>query len=79
MSLFDLRVPLGWLFVILGILLEVAGLRPTPSSEGVTSSININLIWGVVMVVFGVICLWLAHLSKRKLARADQTSRADNL
>jgi hypothetical protein len=78
MSLFDLRVPLGWLFVILGILLEIAGLHPTPTSEGMTSNINVNLIWGAVMFAFGLICLWLARLSKRKLARENQTVRPDN-
>jgi uncharacterized membrane protein HdeD (DUF308 family) len=72
MSSFDLRLPLGWLFTILGVLLEIAGFRPTPASEGVRSGININLIWGVVMLAFGLVCLWLAHRSRRKLQRAAQ-------
>ena len=75
MSFFDLRLPLGWLFAILGILLEIAGLRPTPTSEGAKSSININLIWGAVMIAFGLICLWLAYRNKRQRMRADQTAR----
>lgn len=66
MSFFDLRLPLGWLFVILGVLLEIAGLRPAPTSEGVPPAININLAWGAVMIVFGGICLWLAYRQKRR-------------
>ena len=54
MNSFDLRLPLGWLFLILGILLELAGFRPTPSSDGVRESFNINLIWGILLLVFGV-------------------------
>jgi len=73
MSFFDLRLPLGWLFAILGILLEIAGLHPTPTSEGVTSSVNINLVWGAVMIAFAAICLWLAHRAKRKHPSAEQT------
>ncbi len=71
MSFFDLRLPLGWLFVILGLLLEIAGARPTPTSEGTSPGININFLWGVVMVVFGVLCLWLAYRHKRKFLPAN--------
>ncbi len=66
MSFFDLRLPLGWLFVILGVFLEIAGLHPLPTSEGTSPGVNINLIWGAVMVGFGLVCLWLAHRYKRK-------------
>jgi len=75
MSLFDLRLPLGWLFFILGILLEIAGLRPAPTSDGLPSSVNINLLWGGVMVAFGLVCLWLAHRRKRKFLQADVATR----
>lgn len=75
MNFFDLRLPLGWLFVILGVLLEIAGLRPTTTSEGTSAGININLIWGVVMIVFGALCLWLAHRQKRKLPRDRAATR----
>lgn len=71
MSFFDLRLPLGWLFVILGILLEIAGARPVPTSEGKSLGININLTWGAVMIVFGIICLWLAYRHKRKSLRGN--------
>lgn len=71
MSFFDLRLPLGWLFIILGALLEIAGLRPAPTSEGVPPSLNINLLWGAAMILFGALCLWLAWLHKRKVLRGD--------
>ena len=74
MSFFDLRLPLGWLFVILGVLLEIAGLRPAPTSEGMPPGMNINLIWGVVMIAYGAICLWLAHRHKRKVMQAESAA-----
>ncbi|EDY16594.1 conserved hypothetical protein [Chthoniobacter flavus Ellin428] len=79
MSFFDLRRPLGWLFLILGILLEIAGLHPAPTSEGISPGVNINLLWGAVMVAFGLICLWLAHRQKRKHRHANPTASRENL
>ena len=78
MSFFDLRLPLGWLFVILGVLLEIAGLRPAPSSEGISPGMNINLIWGAVMIAYGILCLWLAHRQKRKLLQAAAAASKEN-
>jgi len=71
MSFFDLRLPLGWLFVILGTLVVCAGFRPPVTSEGWSLGINVDLIWGGVMIGFGVICLWLTARHKRRRQRAD--------
>ena len=74
MHLFDLRAPLGWLFLILGGLLVVSGWNPPATSDGVSLGLNINLIWGVVLVVFVIICL---GLSRRR--RAKQPTRLPRL
>ena len=66
MSFFDLRLPLGWLFAALGILLVIAGLRATPAADTRSLGININLIWGVVMIAFALLCLWLARRETRR-------------
>ena len=66
MSFFDLRRPLGWLFSTLGILLVIAGLRATPAANARSLGININLIWGVVMIAFALVCLWLARHEARR-------------
>jgi hypothetical protein len=78
MSFFDLRLPLGWLFTVLGTLLVINGFR-APSNANTTASlgININLIWGAVMIGFGVLCLWLARRYARKRLRAEQSARTD--
>jgi hypothetical protein len=66
MTFFDLRLPLGWIFGALGALLVIAGLRATPATDAPSLGININLIWGVVMIAFALICLWLARREARR-------------
>jgi hypothetical protein len=66
MKVFDLRIPLGWLFFVLGLLLIVAGLRATPAADARSLGININLVWGVVMIAFALLCLWLARREARR-------------
>jgi len=74
MSFFDLRRPLGWLFSTLGILLVIAGLRATPAADARSLGININLIWGVVMIAFAIVCLWLARREARRRTEAADSS-----
>ncbi len=73
----DLRILIGWLFVILGAILTAFGaLRP--ESYAPLTRMNINLQWGVVLLVFGVIMLALGyraeHASKQASARAQSTA-----
>jgi hypothetical protein len=58
---FDLRLPIGILFSLFGLILTVFGLA-TKGSEIYTKSLghNINISWGIVLLVFGGIMLLLA-------------------
>jgi hypothetical protein len=78
MTFFDLRLALGWLFVTLGVLLVIAGVRPDPTSDIKSLGLNINLIWGIVMIVFGAINLWVAARYARKRRRADDLARTES-
>jgi hypothetical protein len=52
----DLRKPIGFLFLIYGLILIGYGLaRPQP-----VLNLNVNAIWGVVMALFGAAMLTLA-------------------
>ncbi len=51
----DIRWPIGLMFTLIGVLLAVFGL--VKSTESVSLGININLIWGIVLLVFGVFML----------------------
>ena len=59
---FDLRAPIGLLFTILGALLIVYGLITSGSDMYARSlGTNVNLVWGAVLLVFGLGMLWLAR------------------
>jgi hypothetical protein len=58
----DIRAPIGGLFSLLGLMLAgygmIAGSRTTSDVAPVT---NVNLWWGLVMLLFGVIMLVMAR------------------
>jgi hypothetical protein len=62
----DLRVPIGLLFAALGALLAVYGLMSDPAIYQASLGINVNLGWGLVLVLFGGAMLGSAWLSARR-------------
>jgi multisubunit Na+/H+ antiporter MnhG subunit len=56
---FDLRRPLGAMFTLLGVMLVFYGLISSPDIYERSFSMNVNLIWGAVLLVFGGSMLWL--------------------
>lgn len=63
----DIKIPIGSMFVILGLLLLIFGLT-TVGDEMYSISIgrNINLISGIGMLVFGTFMLLISDLIKKK-------------
>ena len=63
----DLRYPIGGLFVVLGLILAGFGLA-TNGDEMYRPSggVNVNLWWGLVMLVTGLIFLALARRGARR-------------
>jgi hypothetical protein len=64
----DLRLPIGGLFTALGVMLAGFGLVTGGNTAMYAKSagMNINLIWGVVMLVTGLIFLGLAKRGAAK-------------
>ena len=62
----DLRKPIGWFFLALGVILAIYGLMTKGDTEMYRRSLdmNINLIWGGVLIAFGLFMLIPALLSK---------------
>jgi hypothetical protein len=58
---FDLRLPIGILFTLFGLILTGFGLA-TKGSEIYQKSLgnNINVSWGIVLLIFGGVMLILA-------------------
>jgi hypothetical protein len=51
----DIRWPIGLMFSLIGMLLT--GYGAVKSGDSQSLGININLIWGIVLLVFGVLML----------------------
>jgi len=58
----DVRIPMGWLFLSLGIILCIYGLVADHAIYAKHSlGQNVNLMWGAIFVVFGVVTLLIAR------------------
>jgi hypothetical protein len=63
----DIRIPIGLMFSIIGILISVFGLVTMSNTEMYHKSlgINVNLVMGVLMLIFGLIMLYFARRKKK--------------
>jgi hypothetical protein len=66
----DLRIPMGLMFTLVGIILVAFGLATNGNTELYARSlgINANLWWGLVLLVFGQIMFQLGRRGQKKLA-----------
>ena len=63
----DLRVPSGWFFTVLGLILLGMGLF-APDTRAALSDANVNLYSGLAMLVFGLFMLLMAWRASRRAA-----------
>ena len=63
---FDLRFPVGLMFTVFGLILVGVGLFGGSALYQQSLGINMNLWWGLVMLVFGLVMLALAIRGKKK-------------
>ncbi len=69
----DIRLPIGLMFGILGMLLAGYGLLGDKTIYERSLGININLIWGVVLMVFsGLFLFWGLRRTGRHTDSAAQ-------
>jgi hypothetical protein len=66
----DIRLPIGGLFTVLGLIVGGYGVATNGDTERYarSMSVNINLWWGLVMLLFGALLLLLARGSRRDAA-----------
>ena len=60
---FDLRLPIGIMFSFYGVLLVLYGLFGDQAQYARSLGININLVWGIVLLAFGAFMLFLSRRS----------------
>ena len=61
----DLRFPLGLLFVVFGAMLTLFGLFTDRATYERSLFINVNLWWGLVMLLFGALMFFAAWNKSR--------------
>jgi hypothetical protein len=62
----DIRTPIGAMFSILGAILAIYGFATGGDAELYRHSLglNVNLWWGLVLLAFGLVMLWLGRSGK---------------
>lgn len=63
----DIRVPIGWLFVTLGVLLTGYGAVSDAAIYARSLGINVNLGWGVVLLIFGATFLFFGRRARKRI------------
>ena len=57
----DIRTPIGLMFTVLGLMVTGYGLVSNPEIYARSFGINVNLWWGLALLVFGLAFLWMAR------------------
>ena len=63
----DIRLPIGLLFSIFGVLLIAYGALGSKVIYARSLDVNVNLWWGFVMLLFGVVMFVLGKRGRRKV------------
>jgi hypothetical protein len=61
----DLRLPIGLMFTIIGVLLVAFGMASDPAIYQRSLGVNVNFWWGLVLLGFGLVMLWLVMRGRR--------------
>ena len=62
----DIRLPIGLMFTLVGFLLVIAGkVYDNDAMRAKSLHININMYWGLFLIVFGILMLALAWMGKK--------------
>ena len=71
----DIRLPIGLMFAIFGVLLIFYGLVSDKAIyDRFSLGVNINVAWGVVMLVFGVIMFLFGRRGTSAMRSAEQSA-----
>jgi hypothetical protein len=77
----DLRIPMGLMFSLVGVILAAFGAATNsePATYAKSLGINVNLWWGLVLLVFGQIMFHMGRRSQARLAKLPPPPPGDAL
>ncbi|MBI5008237.1 MAG: hypothetical protein HZB98_00975 [Bacteroidia bacterium] len=63
----DIRIPIGLMFSIIGVIISILGIVTMSNAEMYEKSLglNVNLLMGVLMLIFGLVMLFFAFRKKK--------------
>lgn len=68
----DLRIPMGLMFTLVGLILLIyGGLTNGSAIYAKSLGVNINVIWGVVLLGFGLLMFLLGRARQKKLEKGS--------
>jgi membrane protein implicated in regulation of membrane protease activity len=75
---FDIRLPIGFLFTTMGALLVLFGLATRHSAiyREHSLGLNINLAWGIILLIFGLLMVYFARRFQRREVRKEAAPQA---
>lgn len=62
----DVRKPVAVLFLVMGGLLALFGIMSPGTSAEVTAGFNVNLVWGVALMLFAAVLFLISFVSREK-------------
>jgi hypothetical protein len=69
----DIRLPIGMLFAVLGLILAAYGLLSGPAIYQRSLGYNVNLVWGLALFAFGALMLFLGRRGTSGVRPAEST------
>lgn len=64
----DIRVPIGLMFSVFGVILTIYGFLSDRAIYGRSLGININFVWGLALLVFGI-CMLLLGMRRGRFVK----------
>jgi hypothetical protein len=74
----DIRWPIGYMFLIMGIVLAAYGIFSDATIYQQSLGLNVNLIWGAILAAFGIVMLLLARSGKKSQQNITDAPNADD-
>ncbi len=77
----DIKIPIGFMFGIIGLFLTIIGLITISDAELYERSLNVNInLWaGLPMLVFGILMLVFSDLRKKKIQEEIKSNIEEDL